>query len=203
MKRTAFTMIELIFVIVILGILASVAIPKLASVQDDATIATEKAVIGAARSGISILQGKRVTRGKDYNVTFSDLLSGEHTVTILTSATYYPTTLNVGTYANGASDALTTSSDTNDTQAIAAYTVSAQTTLPRSLMAVVEPDGITQWANEAIDTTNAATTGSTMEYVGPAGASISDPNAEINNASGTADSWTYNDKSGTLRFNNR
>ena len=202
MKRTAFTMIELIFVIVILGILASVAIPKLASVQDDATIATEKAVIGAARSGISILQGKRVTRGKDYNVTYTDLSNGEHTVTIITSATYYPTTLNVGTYTLAAQDATTTSTDTNDTASLGLYTALAQSTLPRSFVAVVEPDGVTQWANEAIVAV-AATNSNSMEYVGPAGSSISDPNAEINNASGTADSWTYNDKSGTLRFNNR
>jgi general secretion pathway protein G len=39
-KRAGFTMIELVFVIVILGILASVAIPKLAATRDDAEVAT-------------------------------------------------------------------------------------------------------------------------------------------------------------------
>ncbi len=38
--RNALTMIELIFVIIILGVLASVALPKLAATRDDAKVAT-------------------------------------------------------------------------------------------------------------------------------------------------------------------
>jgi len=44
--KKGFTMIELIFVIVILGILASVAIPKLAATRDDARAAALKTDIG-------------------------------------------------------------------------------------------------------------------------------------------------------------
>ena len=48
MKRSGFTMIELVFVIVILGILASVAIPKLAATRDDAKIASKAQEIQTA-----------------------------------------------------------------------------------------------------------------------------------------------------------
>jgi len=53
MRRSGFTMIELIFVIVILGILASVAIPKLAATRDDAKISAAATSIGNAVSEVS------------------------------------------------------------------------------------------------------------------------------------------------------
>ncbi len=50
--RKGFTMIELIFVIVILGILAAVAIPKLAATRSDAKAASIKTDIGTAEQAI-------------------------------------------------------------------------------------------------------------------------------------------------------
>ena len=48
-SKNAFTMIELIFVIVILGILATVALPKFAGVKAQADMATGKAHVGDDR----------------------------------------------------------------------------------------------------------------------------------------------------------
>ena len=59
----AFTVIELIFVIVVLGILAGIAVPRLAATRDDATIAKMRGDIAAIRSGLSLVRSENMMRG--------------------------------------------------------------------------------------------------------------------------------------------
>lgn len=52
-NRKAFSMIELIFVIVILGILAGVAVPKMMGTRTDAYISKAKSQIASIKNGIN------------------------------------------------------------------------------------------------------------------------------------------------------
>ena len=70
--KKAFTMVELVFAITVIGILTAIAIPKFAATRDDALISKGRAAVSAMRSAIAMERQKRVLRGN-----FDDITGGE------------------------------------------------------------------------------------------------------------------------------
>lgn len=64
MKR-AFTLIEVLFVLLILGILATIAIPKFSHVLDQADIGKAKSTVSAIRGGIQVYKNKHILLGEE------------------------------------------------------------------------------------------------------------------------------------------
>jgi len=63
-SKNAFTMLEVIFVIVILGILASVAVPRFAATRTDAQITKGRSDIASIRSAIVSERQSRLIKGE-------------------------------------------------------------------------------------------------------------------------------------------
>ncbi len=70
-----FTLIELIIIIIILGILAAVAIPKYLDMRQDAVNSTVKGVLGGIRGANSVLWGNRVINNYTTTYSFADLIA--------------------------------------------------------------------------------------------------------------------------------
>ncbi|PNV84040.1 MAG: prepilin-type cleavage/methylation domain-containing protein [Sulfurimonas sp.] len=69
----AFTMLEMVFVIVVLGILASIAVPRLAATRTDAEISKGRADVASVRSAIITERQSRLITGVSSWITAANL----------------------------------------------------------------------------------------------------------------------------------
>lgn len=64
-RHTAFTLVELIMVIVIIGLLAAVVTPKFVDIKSEAQAAAEKGMVSGVRAGIKVAHLASLAQGTD------------------------------------------------------------------------------------------------------------------------------------------
>ena len=100
--RKAFTMIELVFVIVVIGILSAIAVPKFAATRDDAVIAKTMATVASVRSALATTRQKNILRGQFVDINKSAI--GDNFTNLLEYGVKSCSTSDCGGWQTGGTD---------------------------------------------------------------------------------------------------
>ncbi|OGX29723.1 MAG: hypothetical protein A2705_03285 [Omnitrophica WOR_2 bacterium RIFCSPHIGHO2_01_FULL_52_10] len=95
-KNQGFTLIELIMVIVILGILAVVAIPRFTNLSINANASAEQGVVGGVRAGIATLHADNVAAIPPVVPNYPTTLDGAAVAACTTTNACFGTVLSQG-----------------------------------------------------------------------------------------------------------